>query len=110
MVFDRGRDERLEFRFPVRYQVQGEQTWRTGEVINLSSSGVLLMCDRNIDVGTSIVFLLPVRIGPERRSLTMEIECTGTVIRRNLSNWPDVHPAIALKFISYAIQGLRTPD
>ncbi len=110
MLADKGRDERVEFRFPVRYRLEPEARWRMGEVVNLSSSGVLRICEQNVEVGRDIVFVLPVSIGPERHELRMEIECLGTVRGRNLSNWPDVHPAIALKFVSYTIQGIRTAD
>jgi hypothetical protein len=93
------RAQRFAIRVPLRYRVQATRTWRRGDTINISSSGVLFQGDYLAELNTPVELnlLLPV-VNSEGAA---EVICRGTIVR-TLPSWNgDQRPALALKILHY---------
>jgi hypothetical protein len=71
---------RITLKTPLRFRQVGEKSWSSGIATNISSTGVLLHADRNMDVQTAIQmkYLLPVTIAGENG---ITVFCRGEIVR-----------------------------
>lgn len=91
------RATRHELRLPLRYRLEGEEDWRQGETINISSSGLLFYLNELLEVNTNVEIIFETsRIG-----LLHAIPQQARVVRRVLSNWPETRLILAAKFCIY---------
>jgi PilZ domain len=93
------RAQRFAIRIPLQYRVQATNTWRRGDTINISSSGVLFRGDYLPELNTPVELKL---IMPAVKSEgAAEVICRGTIIRAIPSLKGDSRPALALKILQY---------
>ena len=71
---------RIALKTPLRFRQVGENSWSSGMATNISSTGVLLHADRNMDVQAAIQmkYLLPVTIAGENG---ITVFCKGEIVR-----------------------------
>jgi PilZ domain len=93
------RAQRFAIRLPLRYRVQATNTWRRGDSVNISSSGVLFRCDTLADLNTPVELNL---IMPAVKSEgAAEVICRGTIVRAIPSLKGDSRPALVVKISQY---------
>jgi len=87
------RTTRHELRLLLRYRLVGQEDWRQGETINISSSGVLFYTSEILEVNTKLEIIFETsRIG-----LLHAIPQHARVVRR-MSNDTESRPIVAAKF------------
>ena len=86
------RATRHELRLPLRYRLDGQENWQTGETINISRSGILFYSSEvlEVDVRVEIIFE---GSGPLHSNTQ-----AAWIVRRMLSNWPDTRPILGARF------------
>jgi hypothetical protein len=88
------RAERHPLRIPLRYRLQGQQDWSSGETINLSESGVLFSSGQMLDVDSRVEITFQADGIPLLRSSTR----LAHVVRRTLISWPETQPVFGARF------------
>ena len=95
----RVRAQRFAIQLPLRYRIRTENTWRRGETINVSSSGVLFRGDYFAESNTAVeVNLMMPAVNFEGAA---EVVCGGTIVRAVPSSNADAWPALAVKISQY---------
>jgi hypothetical protein len=87
---------RHELRIPMRYRLEGQQDWSTGDAINMSESGLLFISDRLLEVDDRVQITFQNADTPQMNS-TVRV---ARVVRRILSNWPETRVKFGARFCS----------
>jgi PilZ domain len=74
----RERAERYALSLPARVRPEGHSTWRDGEVVNVSRSGVLLSVAASFPPAESLDLVFGVTDGAAR---TADVRCVANVVR-----------------------------
>lgn len=90
------RAERHELRIPLRFRLEGQEDWFTGETINMSESGLLFSSEEMIEVDTRLEITFQTSGNPLLKSSTR----SAMVVRRTLASWPETRPVFAARFRS----------
>jgi hypothetical protein len=85
---------RHELRLPMRYRPEGEETWRVGETINISESGLLFSSDEVLEVEDRLEITFQTSGAPLLHSSTRQT----VVVRRVLSTWPETRLFFGARF------------
>jgi len=91
---------RIALKTPLRFRQVGENSWSSGMATNISSTGVLLHADRNMDVQTAIQmkYLLPITIAGKNG---ITVFCKGEIIRSGSSPDGDGKFHFAVKIVDF---------
>jgi hypothetical protein len=87
---------RHELHIPMRYRLEGQQDWSTGDAINMSESGLLFVSDRLLEVDDRVQITFQSADSPQVGS-TVRV---ARVVRRILSNWPETRVKFGARFCS----------
>jgi hypothetical protein len=90
------RAARHELNIPLRYRLEGQEDWATGEAINMSESGLLFTSDQLLEVDTKVQITFQSIDTPQIKSSTR----LARVVRRTLSNWPETRVKFGARFCS----------
>ncbi len=88
------RATRHDLRLPLRYRLDGEETWRPGETINISRSGILFYSSEVLEVDARVEIIFEASGAGLLHSNTQR----ASVVRRMLSNWPETRPILGARF------------
>ena len=88
------RAERHALRIPLRYRLEGQKEWSSGETINMSETGVLFASGTMLDVDTRVEITFQTEGIPALRSSTR----VAQVVRRTLISWPETQPVFGARF------------
>jgi hypothetical protein len=95
----KARAQRFTMQLPLRYRMRGENTWRRGESINVSSSGVLFRGDYFAEAQTPVELnLMMPAVNSEGAA---EVVCRGIVMRATPASRTDGQPALAVRILQY---------
>jgi hypothetical protein len=90
------RATRHELNIPLRYRLEGQESWATGEAINMSESGLLFTSNELLEVDTRVQITFQSADMPQVKSSTR----LARVVRRTLSNWPETRVKFGARFCS----------
>jgi hypothetical protein len=90
------RATRHELRIPLRYRLDEQGTWCTGETINMSESGLLFTSNEMLEIGVRLQITFQNSGNPLLKSSTR----TARVVRRILSNWPETRIVFGARYCS----------
>jgi hypothetical protein len=101
-VSESRRSQRFPIKMPLRYRVFGEDEWRLGKTVNISSSGVFFRCQVSADRGTKVEmnFVLP---NSRIKESGLEVACKGEVVRLEPSPGLDNQPSVAVAISDYRL-------
>ena|SRR5215469_5026900 len=85
---------RHNLRLPMRYRREGEETWRPGETINISESGLLFSSDELLEVDSRVEITFQTAGSPLLHSSKRQV----VVVRRVLSTWPETRLFFGARF------------
>jgi len=85
---------RHELRLPLRYRREGQETWRLGETINISESGLLFCSDEVLEVDDRLEITFQTSGAPLLHSSTRQT----VIVRRVLSTWPETRLFFGARF------------
>ena len=88
------RADRHNLRLPMRYRREGEESWRLGETINISESGLLFSSDELLEVDDRVEVTFQTSGAPLLHCSTRQI----VVVRRVLSTWPETRLFFGARF------------
>jgi hypothetical protein len=91
-----GRALRHQLHIPLRYRLEGQEDWSSGEAIDMSESGLLFSSDHLLEVHDRVQITFQNSDTPEIKS-TMRM---ARVVRRTLSNWPETRVKFGARFCS----------
>jgi hypothetical protein len=91
-----GRALRHQLHIPLRYRLEGQEDWSSGEAIDMSESGLLFSSDHLLEVHDKVQITFQNAETPEIKS-TMRL---ARVVRRTLSNWPETRVKFGARFCS----------
>jgi hypothetical protein len=95
------RAQRFTMNLPLRYRIRGENTWRRGETLSVSSSGVLFRGDYFAEPQTPLE--LNLRMPAVNSEGAAEVICRGTVVRAMAASPADSRSALAVRILQYRI-------
>jgi hypothetical protein len=80
---------------PLRYRVFGEDEWRSGKTVNVSSSGVYFRCPLPADQGARVEmnFIL---LSSRAKESGLEVTCKGEIVRQENPLTVDCPSEVAL--------------
>ena len=87
---------RHELNIPLRYRLEGQEDWATGEAINMSESGLLFTSDQLLEIDSKVQITFQSIDTPQIKSSTR----LARVVRRTLSNWPETRVKFGARFCS----------
>ncbi|HEX4606207.1 MAG TPA: PilZ domain-containing protein [Candidatus Angelobacter sp.] len=87
---------RHELNIPLRYRLEGQQDWSSGEAINMSESGLLFTSDQLLEIDARVQITFQKIDTPQVQSSTR----LARVVRRTLSNWPETQVKFGARFCS----------
>ena len=87
---------RHELNIPMRYRLEGQEDWSSGQAINMSESGLLFISDHLLEIHDRVQVTFQNKDVPEMKSSTR----VGRVVRRILSNWPETRVKFGIRFCS----------
>ena len=87
---------RHELNIPLRYRLEGQESWAAGEAINMSESGLLFTSDQLLEVDSRVQITFQSIDTPQVKSSTR----LALVVRRTLSNWPETRVKFGARFCS----------
>lgn len=90
----RERAVRHPLHIPLRYRLQGQEEWSTGETLNMSESGLLFLTEKMLDVNMMVEITFQTSGIPLLNSSTRWAQ----IVRRMLSSWPETQPVFGAKF------------
>ncbi|HEY6249255.1 MAG TPA: PilZ domain-containing protein [Candidatus Angelobacter sp.] len=90
------RAERHALQIPLRYRLEGQKEWSSGETVNLSESGILFSSESLLEINDRLEITFQTSGVPLLSSSTR----LARVVRRTLNNWPETRPSFAAKFHS----------
>jgi hypothetical protein len=88
------RASRHNLRLPLRYRREGDESWRLGETINISESGLLFSSDEMLEVEDRVEITFQTSGAPLLQSSTRQT----VVVRRVLSTWPETRLFFGARF------------
>jgi hypothetical protein len=90
------RAERHALQIPLRYRLEGQKEWSSGETINWSESGILFSSESLLEINDRVEITFQTTGVPLLSSSTR----LARVVRRVLNNWPETRPAFGARFHS----------
>ncbi|MFI5103645.1 MAG: PilZ domain-containing protein [Terriglobales bacterium] len=93
---EKDRATRHELKIPLRYRLNGQQDWSSGETINVSESGILFSSNNLLEVDSRLEITFQTSGVPALRSSTR----VAKVVRRVLSNWPETKLLFGVRYCS----------
>jgi hypothetical protein len=87
---------RHELNIPLRYRLEGQEDWATGEALNMSESGLLFTSDQLLEIDSKVQITFQSIDTPQVKSSTR----LARVVRRTLSNWPETRVKFGARFCS----------
>jgi len=87
---------RHELNIPLRYRLEGQENWATGEALNMSESGLLFTSDQLLEINSKVQITFQSIDTPQVKSSTR----LARVVRRTLSNWPETRVKFGARFCS----------
>ena len=87
---------RHELNIPLRYRLEGQDDWATGEALNMSESGLLFTSDQLLEINSKVQITFQSIDTPQVKSSTR----LARVVRRTLSNWPETRVKFGARFCS----------
>jgi hypothetical protein len=87
---------RHELNIPLRYRLEGQADWSTGEAINMSESGLLFSSNQLLEIDSRVQITFQSIDTPQVKSSTR----LARVVRRTLSNWPETRVKFGARFCS----------
>ncbi|MGZ4877086.1 MAG: PilZ domain-containing protein [Candidatus Angelobacter sp.] len=87
---------RHELNVPLRYRLEGQEDWATGEAINMSESGLLFSSNQLLEIDSRVQITFQSIDTPQVKSSTR----LARVVRRTLSNWPETRVKFGARFCS----------
>jgi hypothetical protein len=90
------RAARHELNIPLRYRLEGQADWSTGEAINMSETGLLFSSDQLLEIDAKVQITFQSIDVPQVKSSTR----LARVVRRTLSNWPETRIRFGARFCS----------
>lgn len=90
------RAERHVLQIPMRYRLEGQKEWSSGETVNLSESGILFSSESLLEINDRLEITFQTSGAPLLSSSTR----LARVVRRVLNNWPETRPSVGAKFHS----------
>ena len=87
---------RHELNIPLRYRLEGQDNWATGEALNMSESGLLFTSDQLLEINSKVQITFQSIDTPQVKSSTR----LARVVRRTLSNWPETRVKFGARFCS----------
>jgi len=87
---------RHELKIPLRYRLEGQADWASGEAINMSETGLLFSSDQLLEIDARVQITFQTIDVPQVKSSTRQ----GRVVRRTLSNWPETRIRFGVRFCS----------
>jgi PilZ domain len=87
---------RHELNIPMRYRLEGQQDWSSGQALNMSESGLLFTSDHLLEIHDRVQITFQNNEAPQMQSSTR----MGRVVRRILSNWPETRVKFGVRFCS----------
>lgn len=103
-------DVRTSRRFPVHLplKVLGEQSIATGSTANISSAGVYLWVDGEVEVGSSIEFEMTIPRDAIAAGNDVRLHCNGRVVRCDPN--PEAAGPTGVACVIDGYEFLRTPE
>ncbi len=83
----------------IRYRTAGTADWHAGVTLNISRSGVLFTCEKDISLGTGVEIWMTLPPLP-RTSLGADLVSTGVIVRGNSTANA---PQLAARFCNYCL-------
>ncbi len=81
----------------IKFRRHGSVQWHPGQTRNLSRSGLLFACDKDLAVGSVVELVL---LDHDLNGLWTEGRpCHAEVVRRVLMAWPDVGLLVGVRFL-----------
>jgi hypothetical protein len=90
------RAARHELNIPLRYRLEGQEDWASGEALNMSESGLLFTSDQLLEIDSRVQITFQSIDTPQVKSSTR----LARVVRRTLSNWPETRVKFGARFCS----------
>ncbi len=87
---------RHDLRIPLRYRLEGQETWCMGETINMSESGLLFTSNEMLEIDARVQITFQNSGIPLLKSSTR----AARVVRRVLSNWPETRIVFGARYYS----------
>jgi hypothetical protein len=87
---------RHELNIPLRYRLEGQEDWASGEALNMSESGLLFTSDQLLEIDSKVQITFQSIDTPQVKSSTR----LARVVRRTLSNWPETRVKFGARFCS----------
>lgn len=87
---------RHELNIPLRYRLEGQEDWASGEALNMSESGLLFTSDQLLEIDSRVQITFQSIDTPQVKSSTR----LARVVRRTLSNWPETRVKFGARFCS----------
>ena len=92
-----GRAPRFAVHLSLRYRSIGETHWRTGQIENISRSGVLFWTRHLLDVDTALEMSFVLPLGEMKPGVV----CRGRVVRTVLPRVREAPPGLAATIATY---------
>ena len=93
---EKDRATRHELKIPLRYRLNGQPDWSSGETINVSESGILFSSNNLLEIDSRLEITFQTSGAPALRSSTR----VAKVVRRVLSNWPETKLLFGIRYCS----------
>lgn len=87
---------RHPLQIPLRYRLEGQEEWSSGETLNLSESGLLFSSGQMLEVNSRVEITFQTSGTP----LLKSSQRVAHVVRRVLNNWPETRPVFGARFLS----------
>ena len=100
---------RFAVQLPLRYRHGAEVQWLNGLTENISSSGVLFLTDRPLDLNTPVemnLMMPPQVVG----TASGRVVCFGRVVRRLPPHSPAARPRLAVTIAEYHLARIDRRD
>jgi hypothetical protein len=88
------RAPRQEIQLPLRYRLTGREEWCSGETVNISESGLLFSSNELLEVDDKLEIIFQTKDVPLLQSSRRQ----ASVVRRVLSNWPEIRVLFGARF------------
>jgi hypothetical protein len=98
------RSQRFPIKMPLRYRIYGagEEDWRHGKTVNISSSGVYFRCPLSATRGTRVEINFLLQSSRSKES-GLEVSCKGEIVRLEDNGSVESQTALAVRINDYRL-------
>ncbi len=87
----------VPFGTPIRYRGFPQEPWRAGEMFEVKGADLMFLCDTPLELYAEVEIMLPAKVQTMEREASLNLLCSGRVVRRLLANWPEVRSALVVR-------------